>query len=200
MNRSLTLLLIFALIFCAGVLALSIYPGMLQGFTVILLCLLLLLGFGLAIAIYFVRIVWQQRGRSRQRMLLRLGAIAFIFVGTYGLLKFYVPRRLAFALSRPAFEQWLFSDPPLLAAPPFAPGEPQPPIQLGAYVFDQAIADPRGGVYLRVNYHGDGLGPDILSYGFAYQPNLEGSPFGNASYQIYALGDGWYWFQASDDW
>ncbi len=200
MNRSLTLLLIVALILCAGVLALSIYPGLLQGFTIIFLCLLLLLGFALAIAIYFVRIVRQQRGRSRQTLLLRLGAIALIFVGTYGLLKFYVPRRLAFALSRPAFEQWLSRHPPSVAAPPFAPAEPQQPMQLGAYVIDQAIADPRGGVYVRVNYRGDGFGPDILSYGFAYQPNLEGSPFGNAHYQIYTLGDGWYWFQASDDW
>ena len=71
--------------------------------------------------------------------------------------------------------------------------------RLGIFQVDEYAADPRGGVYVRVHSGGDGLGPDIMSYGFAYQPNSKGTPFGAAEYQTFAIGRGWYWFRASDD-
>ena len=40
-----------------------------------------------------------------------------------------------------------------------------------------------------------------MSYGFAYRPNRQGSPFGAARYGVWRLsGSDWYWFRASDDW
>ena len=46
----------------------------------------------------------------------------------------------------------------------------------------------------------DGISPDRMSYGFAYKPNAEGTPFGASRYRVFRLGDDWYWFRVSDDW
>ncbi|WP_139228486.1 hypothetical protein [Planctomicrobium piriforme] len=60
--------------------------------------------------------------------------------------------------------------------------------------------DPRGGVSFRTHTSPDGIGPDTMSYGFAYHPNGEGTPFGAAGYQVRRLQNGWYWFMTSNDW
>lgn len=103
-----------------------------------------------------------------------------------------VPRSLAFERSRPALEA-LLSRAPLREW-----GGEAPPGPTGLYHVDEYAADPRGGVYFRVrmSYHMI----DTVSYGLAYQPNREGSPFGNADYELQAFVDDWYWFTANDDW
>ena len=72
--------------------------------------------------------------------------------------------------------------------------------RLGIYLVDEYAADPRGGVYFRVYSGTDGIGPDQMSYGFAYKPNRKGTPFGAARHRLFRLGNDWYWFRASDDW
>ena len=72
--------------------------------------------------------------------------------------------------------------------------------RLGVYRVDQYAADPRGGVYFRTHAGADGLGPDAMSYGFAFRPNREGSPFGNAGYRLFRMTGDWYGFSASNDW
>jgi hypothetical protein len=45
----------------------------------------------------------------------------------------------------------------------------------------------------------DGIGPDTMSYGFAFKPNPEGTPFGRSGYSYsHVVGD-WYVFSASND-
>ncbi|MCU0541586.1 MAG: hypothetical protein MUE44_05275 [Oscillatoriaceae cyanobacterium Prado104] len=152
----------------------------------------LLLALGLAISA--INLCLKRDEPSSRSGFRRLIATLLILALSYGLLKFYVPRRIAFFLSRPAFEKWL-------ATHPVATNKLQSiDTKLGIYQVDEYFAGNRGDRYFRVYSHGDGLGPDRVSYGFAYQPNSEGSPFGNANYKIYRLGDGWYWFQVSDDW
>ena len=69
----------------------------------------------------------------------------------------------------------------------------------GAYHLIEYAADPRGGVYFVTGQGGDGSGPDTTSYGFVYQPNSQGSPFGRKYYNpVHLFGD-WYMFEASDD-
>jgi hypothetical protein len=116
-----------------------------------------------------------------------------VVVLTYGLLKFYVPRRIAFRAVRGGFEQYVPSA--------VVSGRRGAPLdrRIGIYHVDQYAADPRGGVYFRTGSAADGLGPDTMSYGFAYRPNGEGTPFGRAAYLVRPLGGEWYWFQASDD-
>ncbi|MEL6463119.1 MAG: hypothetical protein AAFQ91_33715, partial [Cyanobacteria bacterium J06621_15] len=71
--------------------------------------------------------------------------------------------------------------------------------KLGFYKVDKYRIDSVGGKYFRVNSHGDAISNDVVSYGFAYQPNLEKSPFGSANYQLFHLHGDWYLFQESND-
>ncbi len=119
-------------------------------------------------------------------------APAFIAVSLI-LLWFGIPRRVAFLLSRPAFER-------LVATAPANRYEGEPlGRRLGLYDVDRYAADPRGGVYFRTHAGPDGIGPDTMSYGFVFRPNPEGTPFGKAGYGLsYMVGD-WYCFSASND-
>lgn len=106
-----------------------------------------------------------------------------------------LPLRLAFAISRPAFERYL------------EPGDPVDVTRrdhsfdrrLGLYHVDNRAVDRRGGVYFRTRQGADGLGPDVMSHGFAYRPNHEGTPYGRSGYSLKHLFGSWYRFQASDD-
>jgi len=69
---------------------------------------------------------------------------------------------------------------------------------IGPWYVDAIAADLRGGVYLRTWRGFDVI--DILSYGFAYRPNQEGSPFGAAGYWLYPVAGDWWIFRASSDW
>lgn len=188
-------LLIGFAIFTSGLtLTLSIYPGMLNGlvgFTSISGLWLVLLGSAAIVTLRF----WFKPEASARKFAVRLAlATLLILIVSYGLLTFYVPRRIAFQLSRPAFERWLVEH------PNEPPGIRAIQTQLGLYRVDELAADDSGGRYFRVYSHGDGLAPDTVSYGFAYQPHPERTPFGAARYGIRPLGGKWYWFRVSNDW
>jgi hypothetical protein len=104
-----------------------------------------------------------------------------------------VPLRVAFRVSRPWFEPYV-AKAPVLASNGRPLGR-----YLGVYYVDTYAADARGGVYFRTHAGADGLGPDVMSYGFAYKPNRDGSPFGAAHYRRYRIVGDWYGFIASDD-
>jgi hypothetical protein len=72
--------------------------------------------------------------------------------------------------------------------------------RLGIWYVNQYATDPRGGTYFRIASGMDGFGPDVTSYGFAFQPNSQGSPFGNAHYAPSHLIGDWFYFKVSDDW
>jgi len=105
-----------------------------------------------------------------------------------------VPRRAAFLLSRPAFQRRVAT-----AQVSDYEGE-RLKAMLGVYYVDEYAADRRGGVYFRTHAGLAGFGSDTLSYGFAFRPNAEGSPFGNSHYRISPLVGDWYAFSASDHW
>jgi hypothetical protein len=207
-------LLFLTLGICSCTLILSIYPGLLQTLPVMLaialigLFFLLAIGFGLILfAIDIIQKLQSPQDRAidlksnfSKNSLIRICLILVIFISSYGLLKFYVPRRIAFSFSHSAFEGWLSKNPPQNTNPNSQNIPRQLNIKLGIYQVDLYAIDRRGGQYFRVRSRRDGLGPDTVSYGFVYQPNREGSPFGDAYYGIYSLGDGWFWFQASNDW
>jgi hypothetical protein len=106
-------------------------------------------------------------------------------------LYFRIPLRVAFLFSRPAFDrvvtdggQWW---------------EKTASARLGIYSVDSCRIDPRGGVYLRTFQGADGIGPDTMSHGFVFKPNLAGTPFGRAGYRYTEVIGDWYSFCASDD-
>ncbi len=181
---------------CVIVLAISIYPGVLGdllllsfllAFLVVpvigLAAILVLFVLGLKGQLKVIRIPWKQAV-----------VVLALLVCACGLMILNVPRRIAFATSRSSFEKFV---------PQATPSEYGGTVLnrcLGVYHVDQYAADPRGGVYFRVFSGADGIGPDVMSHGFAHKPNTKGTPFGAASYGVYHLGNDWYWFCASDDW
>lgn len=165
----------------------SIWPGYANIFLVLLaLTGTAILGSGWLIAIIVLLV-------RRQRLGLRVFVAPLVIAATLGMLVFYVPRRIAFATCRGSFEQRLR----------LAPSNTNPVAQgqtIGIYSVDECAADARGGVYFRTGTAPDGFfGLDMVSSGFVYRPNTEGTPFGTAHYRLGRLGGGWYWFCASDD-
>ena len=104
-----------------------------------------------------------------------------------------IPRKVAFVLSRPAFQHYA-------ATAPVSESDREALGRLfGVYYLDRYDADLRGGVYFRTHAGADGIGPSTMSYGFAYRPSPQGTPFGNAGYRYsHVIGD-WYCFSVSND-
>jgi hypothetical protein len=102
-----------------------------------------------------------------------------------------VPLRVLFRSSSEQFEALVPDSPQTWGGEPLG--------WVGCYYVDRYGADGAGGVFFRTFKHPDGIGPDEMSYGFAYQPHKEGCPFGRTRYQTGWLFGDWYWFSVSDD-
>jgi hypothetical protein len=182
-------LALFSVVLSGVLLALSIFPGLLEQIperpAIIVGGGFALLAAGLA-AWHLVRPARQDRPRRRTSALV----VLVVMIVTPLLLAMHVPRRIVFARYRPHFEA-------LLADAP-APGD-QRVANLNAdfslFWVDQWGTDARGGTYFRTL---TGAAPHRRSFGFAYQPNSEGSPFGDVGYELQHLGGDWYSFAASD--
>jgi hypothetical protein len=178
---------------CSAALAISIWPGWLND----LLFIAVVIGFFIVPIIFAaigVFLFFQyRRGNLRSAEFpWKYAAISLlILITTYAALRFYIPRRIAFAVCRPSFQQIV--DGGVVDNREFNR-------RIGPYRIDECLIDDRGGSYFRVYSGADGIGPDVMSYGFCYHPHRDGSPFGAAHYRTFRLGDGWYWFRASDDW
>lgn len=198
-------IIFFTTIFiCVAALAISIYPGALSEiFFVTFLLFFVGLPIFAAIGVFILiaLIVFAQRGKFNQILSKfkklripwkRAVMMVVIVCVSYILLKYYIPRRLAFIVSKPAFARML------VQAPVSGVDEMKLNRHLGLYYVDEYAADPRGGVYFRVFYSRWIF--QITSYGFVYKPNSKGSPFGSTNYRTFRLYDQWYWFEDSTDW
>lgn len=176
-------------IVCTILLVISIYPGMIDSLLFpVLLILILCMPIFIIIGLFVLIILWRRGFTIKNKFSWQfLKPIVGIILVSCILLKFYVPLRLAFLLSQSNFENFIFKE------KVFSSGK------IGFYNVDKYITDSVGGKYFRVNYHGDGISPDIISYGFTYQPNPKTSPFGSANYQLFYLNGNWYWFKVSND-
>lgn len=112
----------------------------------------------------------------------------------FGLVVKRIPLKAGFALSRPAFEELLQT-----AEVPKEDGQRSQELSrwIGIYRVDRWGKDKRGGVYFRTGTGMDMI--DQMSYGFVFQPNPKGSPFGAASYSHSRLSGDWRTFSVSDD-
>jgi hypothetical protein len=110
-----------------------------------------------------------------------------------------IPATIGFCLSRSAFE----TSSETIAAKFVTMSSDEREVELsrnvfGIYHVDAIRIDKRGGIYYRVSTGYDGIF-DMMSYGFAKNPNQIGSPFGRASYSKTRIVGDWYVFQASND-
>jgi hypothetical protein len=178
-----------------GLLALNVWPGRIEDplFGFLLSCLSVPFFFGWSLFL-LSRAVRELLGKPEPLIPRRKwGLWSFvIMLAVAGLLWFNVPQRIAFRFYYSEFQ------PLVLAAPAGWRGE-ELGRRLGPYWVDRYGADPRGGVFFRTHTGPDGIGPDELSYGFAFQPNPDGTPFGVARYRLHHLFGDWYAFAVSDD-
>ena len=175
-------------------LAISLYPGLIGSVVFSLLGVISILPL-LAILFMFVGFTAVRELMQRRSLRSAFGLqAAAISVLAFGLVVLRVPMRLAFAVSRSAFEYFLRSNP--------TPAETdrmsaQVSRWFGIYHVDRWGHDTRGGHYFRTSTGSDMI--DTMSYGFAFQPNPQGSPFGAAGYWRYRIVGDWHTFAVSDD-
>jgi hypothetical protein len=186
-------LALFTIVLSGFVLGLSVFPGFPQllprdwvyGVGGGLIFLLLV-----ACVRHVMRPASPERPRRRVSTLLVLLAI----VVTPALLLMNVPRRLMFERYQSRFEELRSHAPP--------PDYHSPsPLNADFELFwvDQWGTDRRGGVYFRTLATGERGGQEHRSFGYAYQPNREGSPFGDGGYELQHLTGDWYSFAATDE-
>jgi hypothetical protein len=175
-------------------LVMSLWPGYAGG-CIFILALPLIALLGLSWLVVVARAA-SRSSDGEQSLRIRQIILAPVLVClTYGMLRYYIPRRVAFRVFQSRFDSHVPS------ATVSEYGGTKLDRWVGIYHVDEYAADPRGGVYFRTGTGPDGISPDTMSYGFDYRPNLQGTPFGAARYSVRRLGrDGWYWFQASNDW
>jgi hypothetical protein len=172
-------------------LVLSLWPGFVIGCLIVLAYPLILI-LGLVWLFLALRAVPKPMGRGAAIPLKQILIAPLIVCTTYGMLRYYIPRRVAFRAHMSQFEKHI----------PAATATTRPILfnrWLGIYRVDEIRHDTRGGVYFRTGTGGDGIGPDRMSYGFVHRPNTEGTPFGRKLYLYRRVAGDWYWFQASDD-
>ncbi len=189
MNFQNKVVILIIISICIALLSISIYPGFLNSLffaflLVSIICIPIFIILGL-----FTLIVFGRRGvltKIKFPWQLIKPVFGIILLSSI-LLNFHIPIRLAFLASQSEFEQFIEKK------------EFKVNRKLGFYRVDKYVEDSVSGKYFRVNSHGDGFSPDTISYGFAYQPNPNKSPFGSADYQLSHLNGDWYLFQVSND-
>lgn len=207
MQLSLLTLLLGINLYCLMLLGCSMWPGRLED----VIFLTTLFGIGILLvaipvggAISFI--LWWRNQRSaakpahavaksrhRQYPLRRVAiATAVMVLATQIGLALNWPMRAAFALSEGAFLAQVNDAP--VAENSFS----EFPLnqRLGLYYVTYYATDSRGGTYFQTGAHGFFPAP----HGFAFQPNDQGSPFGDDIYHIEPVQKDWYWFRATWDW
>ena len=174
----------------SGVLfGLSIFPGLLEQVPdrpAFIACVIFAVGAGGFALLRLMRPVRPDQPRRRTSAVVVL--VALVIASSF--LTTLVPRRAVFRANQAEFEA-------LLVNPPLAGNRAAAALnaEIFPYWIDQWGTDNRGGTYFRTLV---GIGPDGASFGFAHQPNLEGSPFGDAGYKLQHLTGDWYSFTASE--
>ncbi len=145
---------------------------------------------GRGLRLFRLRCVAVVNGRRHRIRLpwMRALLVPVMLVGTLGLLRYYIPRRIAFIASQSVFERIA------TAAVPSQGGAPLGGSRVGWFRVEEYTTDESGGVYFLLFTRMDG--PDLTSYGFTLNPDRAGSPYGGSYYRLFRLRGGWYWFRA----
>jgi len=200
MTKILTIKLKVMIVGCILLLAWGVWPGLLSEYSFLIsIATVFLMLFLLANFVHFIfSIIRQLRNNpaDAKTSFFRFIVGAAILVLTVAIWWLQIPLRIPFYFCKTSFEPFV-----KLAPTSEYVGETHAlNKRLGIWYVDQYAVDPRGGTYFRIASGQEGFGPDVISYGFAFKPNLKGSPFGNARYYCSNLVGHWYYFEVSDDW
>lgn len=165
----------------------DLYPGNEWGvFFLFLFGLpLLLLAYALAILV-----PWAMRRPTVFKFPSRTAILVAVVVLCVGVIlyAFSVPTRVAFWFAQPDFTD----------AQNVSDINSLKDRRIGIWTVQEAEVDERGGMFIVTSTGADMI--DKVSSGFAYQPNLQGTPFGAAQYSLTQLSGDWYRFYVTDDW
>ena len=184
------------LVACALVALLSVSPGLLSQTVFIVALITLVLG-SLTLAWLWGPLLlaglcywWFKQPSQPRAWPVKLVAITVIvWLLTHVAVALRLPPRLGFYWSQGAFGRALSEIAERPRGRPFRQW-------LGLQWVSYTAVDSRGGTYFQT--HAVGM-LDGTSYGFVHLPNQEGSPFGDISYRLYPLDNGWYMYEASSD-
>jgi hypothetical protein len=186
-------LALFSIVVSGVLLALSVVPGVLEQVPTNVTLFL-----GGAFGVFASgTATWHLFGPARPGKPRRRGIAVVILLSlaiTPLLLLTAVPRRLMFRQHQGEFEALLTQAPP--AGKWAAVGLNA---DLNIFWIDQWGTDSRGGTYFRTVSGRDNGRAERRSFGFAFQPNDQGSPFGNERYELQHLSGDWYSFAATDE-
>lgn len=197
MRRICLVILVLIILLSLTLQVISLWPGLLSNvlwWVIIsgIICVPLLAAAGIVLAVFLIRL-FLKSPNAAVRPVLYLAVGGMVFLAALVWIYIHGPLRMAFYITQSSFKPYL--------------GEPiekgtryYTTARIGIWNIDRRETDFRGGRYFRIGKGPDGFGPDIISYGFAYRPNKDGSPFGNAKYHLSRLNKDWYFFSASDDW
>lgn len=200
MTKILTIKLKVMIVVCILLLIWGIWPGLLSQYSFfILMATMFLILFLLAVVVQYIFSIIRQLRKNpvdAKISFFRFILAAAILVLTAAIAWLQIPLRIPFYFCKTSFESFV-----KLAPTSEHVGETHElNKRLGIWYVDQYAVDPRGGTYFRIASGQEGFGPDTISYGFAFKPNLKGSPFGNARYYYSNLVGEWFYFEVSNDW
>jgi hypothetical protein len=198
---------------CLGLLWVSCFPGALVDVSWILITVpyVLLTQYGvLPILVTLSLLGWAIWARSRQKHQARpkppgknqLRSIKKRFfwmtggmvVCTFILIGLNLPQKIAFSLSRPAFDAFIADSAKVEQVCGRSVKQ-----RFRLYQVEDCDRDVKGGIYFQTGQHGFLF--SSAAYGFVYRPNSQGSQrFGKDFYEYHAVVGEWYWFKASNDW
>ena len=201
MRRLLVFCLLVVNLDCLGLVWFSLWPGLLEDvvFDTVLIAIPTI---PLAVVTLMI-VLWRRHGWPQVIRVVRLDLRQLVWpkrltlltiviaLTTQLLLTAEIPRKVAFHLSRPAFEAARIN------APTTRFSDQALNQRLGIYWISYYGADDQGGVYFMTGSHGF-IFRD--TYGIAYRPQPGSNPFGNQGNEYHSLSQDWYWFKAHFDW
>ncbi len=209
----LILLLTTVQLTCLGLLWVSCFPGALVDATWILLIVpyVLLTQYGslpivvilslLGLGVWFrSRRKTQSPTRSPRKNSLRsiqkrmVWITSGVLVCTVLWISLNLPQKIAFSLSRPAFDAFIADSANVNQVCGRSVKQ-----QFGLYQVEECDRDFYGGIYFKTGSHGFLF--NSHDYGFVYRPNSKGSQrFGQETYEYHPVSGEWYWFKAGNEW
>lgn len=181
----------------------ALFPGTVSNLLVfsVFLCALALMVLGPVLIIFLGARLWQRRRLNFNRRFVKNASLicGSLFLTLFSSLSVF-PIKCGMLFYRSKLENLLEE---VQAARPTVDFHYQNHARLtinrriGPFYVDEAGFDRRGGLFFRFDTGFDMV--DEMSYGFAFNPNKEGSPFGAAGYDLTHLTSDWYYFSVSDD-
>ena len=150
--------------------------------------------FAPVVALIFVALPWVDHVRDKSLDPLRFRTLArpvTISLLTLVAIGFDIPLRAVFIVNQPTFEKMV--DDRVVTGHSLCPA-------IGPYHIDECRVHRDGGTYFRVHTGPDGLGSDVVHYGFCHWPCKSSSPFNVDGYCFTHIRHDWYWYWYRVEW